>query len=486
MNLNAPQKVVKPTDKIIVDGQFHLARYENAKTAPNNGVVDMIVNEFKYFINDKFYQPNHALFLDNYFDSQKHNRRRPSTFLCYDIIKQKSQTWYNGLVYESYTNTNYLQKITKLEFDELIPYNSTLLKIECDIEECDCCYNYKKYPIFKQTNPLFTRLLSQIKDILVNDAETEYDPILDDMYMTSKWLYISMEHFDLNVFYKITYKNKPYYISYVLIGVYAFIGKFDDDNLNKKMNTTLIDPLLRLLQTCNDVCYNQLKNYKIKTGLYYVEVTEYEPQVKYKNMGIKSNLTYPFYKSKIITDLPIIKIPKIQIGITNNPKRIPLKNYTTKIDAYDNDSDEVVIGHFETTIIYTQPTKISVGLRPTIIPTIKIDDFTKPIILEPPIIIQSQLKPLHIIFNNFVKPTEYHPIRKMLTELYTTNIKFRQHTNLYTKIKIIKGLHTDMNRLDKSLHFNAVFLTDDYESSVFHCYILDDKIASITTITHIL
>ena len=485
--LNAPPKVVKSTDKIIVDCQFHLSRFEECPPKINKVLLEMIVDEFKAFVVDSFYRPTHELFLNNYFDSQKNNRRRPSTFMLYDLKKQKSQTWYNGIVYESYTNVKYGKILTKLEFDEIRP-NSSRVDMECDDEDCDCCFNYKKYPIFKQNRPLFTQLLAQIKDGLTNDKPSDYDEILDEMYNPSKWIYMKMEHYNLNTFYKITYKNKPYYISYVLLGIYVFTGCFDDPILEKKKKTILIDPILRVLQTCCEDFHDEVKDFTIKTGLYYVEITEYPPQIEYKNMGIKSNLTYGYYKSKIINDFPIITIPKIKlIGINNKTKRLPsirqffkLKNYTQKIEAYDNDDDEVVIGYFETTIIYNHFDKI---IRPSITPTIKINDYSKPIILEPPIIIQPQLKPLHIIFNSFVSPNEYQPIRKMLTECYINNTKFRQHTNLYNKIKIVKGIHTDMNRLDKSLHFNAVFLTDDYESSVYHLYInTDNKIVSITTI----
>jgi hypothetical protein len=478
--LNTPPRVVKPTDKIIIDDLFHLSRFDECPPKINKCVLEMIVDEFKAFVINPFYRPTHELFLNNYFDSQKNNRRRPSTFMIYDLKKQKSQTWYNGIVYESYTNVKYGKTLINLEFDE-IRQNSSRVDMECNDEECDCCFNYKKYPIFKQNRPLFTQLLSQIKVVLTHDKPSEYDEILDNMYNTTNWIYMNMEHYNLNTFYKITYKNKPYYISYVLLGIYVFTGRFDDPILEQKKKTTLIDPILRVLQTCCEDFHDEVKDFTIKTGLYYVEITEYLPQIEYKNMGIKSNLTYGYYKSQIYTDLPIITIPKIKLVKKRSIKYNNPTQYTTKIEAYDNDTDEVVIGYFKTTIIYNSFDKV---MRPSIIPKIIIKNYTTPIILEPPIIIQPQLKPLHVIFKHGI--TNIDKIRKMLNDCYTSSHSFREHSNKYKTIKIVKGIHHDFNRLDKSLHFTAVFINPTEESSVFHMYIVDNKIISITTIINIL
>lgn len=103
------------------------------------------------------------------------------------------------------------------------------------------------------------------------------------------------------------------------------------------------------------------------------------------------------------------------------------------------------------------------------------------------ITIPPQLKILNITFNKYVKLAEHTHIRKMLNDCYITNIKLQNYMKSYKSIKIIKGLHTDMNRLGKSLHFNCVFVDiDNEESSVFHLYISTDKIITITTILNIL
>ena len=234
--------------------------------------------------------------------------------------------------------------------------------------------------------------------------------------------------------------------------------------------------------------------FPIKCGLYYVDVTEYEPQLKYKNMGVKSNLTYNFYKSKInINNNPLIKIPKIfmKISLPNKIRGAQLKKFfikkqmQLKINAYDNDEDEVCIGYFETTIIYNNKINYIPRLPPSIDISTNIDEFLKTIVLEPPIHILAQLKPLKIIFKSNIGSMDI--IRKALTDCYLHSISFQNHVNQYKCIKIIKGIHTDMNRLDKSRHFNAVFLTEDYESSCYHLYInLDNKMNSITTIINIL
>jgi len=507
--LTHPPKVAKLTDKVERISSITISQFPNEPKV-SMGIKKIITSEFYDVIDEDFFHQNHIDFINNYICSQKNNQRRPSTFHIYQLTKNTYQSWFNAVVYESYTTINYGKTYTTLEFDE-VRSNSVSSISMCE-SDCPCVFNYTQFPIFKTTFNLFTniirqsntryRLTNKTESPIINNIDytealseiSEYKNILVEMRNPTNWIFFNTDHYEMNVYYQIKHKNKTYYISYNLIGVYVMLKDFTDEKTRIKSKTAILDPILRILLTTHQQFYDEFNAFPIKVGLYYVDITEYQPQLVYKYLGKQSNLTYGYYKSQIVLDNPIITIPKIKIvpstpyGLTNTQSKLNIRRffkntqYTTKLIEYDDDADDVNIGFFETTIIHTQPNKI---LRPTPTPTIKIDDFSKPIVLEPPIHIDPQRKPLNIVFKSCVKNTEI--IRKMLNDSYNTSHSFREYANKYKTIKIVKDIHTDMNRLEKSRHFNCVFIeTNGDESSVFHLYIADDKITAITTILNIL
>jgi hypothetical protein len=81
-------------------------------------------------------------------------------------------------------------------------------------------------------------------------------------------------------------------------------------------------------------------------------------------------------------------------------------------------------------------------------------------------------------------------INYLLKDLYEKNNKFKLfiNENEYDYIKILKNIHTDLNRKDISLHFNCQLCSvlNRTKTSTFHFYIHDDRIISITRLENIL
>ena len=76
----------------------------------------------------------------------------------------------------------------------------------------------------------------------------------------------------------------------------------------------------------------------------------------------------------------------------------------------------------------------------------------------------------------------------MITDLYNTNDKFKRFMEQYNSIRIIQSFHKDYNGLNKSIHFNGVFYNtiDVIKSSVYHFYIKNNSISTLTTIINVL
>ena len=85
--------------------------------------------------------------------------------------------------------------------------------------------------------------------------------------------------------------------------------------------------------------------------------------------------------------------------------------------------------------------------------------------------------------SRYFEDFEKHDILTMLHNLYSNNEKYRTFLtdNGYVFIKIINGLHEP-----DALHFNAVFHnTNNIPSSVFHLYVKDETITSITKFEYV-
>lgn len=93
-----------------------------------------------------------------------------------------------------------------------------------------------------------------------------------------------------------------------------------------------------------------------------------------------------------------------------------------------------------------------------------------------------------INFNYYEFFEDKNYIRFLINDCYINNEKFYNFMSDYTHIQVKKDIHTDRNRMEKSLHFNLVFFNADFKeiSKQYHAYIFNNSISSITRIESIL
>ena len=111
-------------------------------------------------------------------------------------------------------------------------------------------------------------------------------------------------------------------------------------------------------------------------------------------------------------------------------------------------------------------------------------------IIEPTALVKYANYPYVITFYRY----EYIPIPEqdkitfMINECYTTDEYFRDFIKQYTVIRVVQSFHYDYSQKYNSLHFNVIFETSQYskKSPVYHCYIQNNRICSMTTIINIL
>lgn len=98
--------------------------------------------------------------------------------------------------------------------------------------------------------------------------------------------------------------------------------------------------------------------------------------------------------------------------------------------------------------------------------------------------------PFNIVFYKYeyISFADKDLITFMITDLFNTNNKFKIFMEQYNTIRIIQSFHKDYNGLDKSIHFNGVFYNTDtlVKSTVYHFYIKNNCISTLTTIINVI
>ena len=76
----------------------------------------------------------------------------------------------------------------------------------------------------------------------------------------------------------------------------------------------------------------------------------------------------------------------------------------------------------------------------------------------------------------------------LLNDLYNTSEKFQKHMTKYNTIRVIQSFHKDFSAKNNSTHFNVVFYNtiELTRTPVYHAYIKNNSICSLTTITNII
>jgi hypothetical protein len=106
------------------------------------------------------------------------------------------------------------------------------------------------------------------------------------------------------------------------------------------------------------------------------------------------------------------------------------------------------------------------------------------------IIVRFNKIPFNIVFYKYeyISYADKDLINFMITDLYNTNNKFKIFMEQYDTIRILASFHNDYSAKNNSLHFNGVFYNtvDVIKSSVYHFYIKNNCISSLTTIINVL
>ena len=87
-----------------------------------------------------------------------------------------------------------------------------------------------------------------------------------------------------------------------------------------------------------------------------------------------------------------------------------------------------------------------------------------------------------IQFNETIPNIERYTIINMMNLLWNNSVDYYNFIKIndYHKIKIFKGIHLDMSKNLNSYHFNGIFKSSIKESNMFHLYIKDNQVVSMT------
>jgi len=225
-----------------------------------------------------------------------------------------------------------------------------------------------------------------------------------------------------------------------------------------------------------------LQNYIIQEHLF--NSTEYYNLINQMTISYLEQL-----KKSVLTDEELIELlqEKVEPPKKTNKK---IKNKNKK----NNSIKSLDIETIEETPLITE--EMQETIKPSIIPSIEETEYIeKTEDIDNKLIVFNKYEielPFKTSFNRYEKFCKYDIdyINYLLKDLYEKNNKFQLFIdeNEYNYVKIIKNIHTDLNRKDISLHFNAQFCSvlNRTKTSTFHLYIFEDAIVSITKLENIL
>ena len=106
------------------------------------------------------------------------------------------------------------------------------------------------------------------------------------------------------------------------------------------------------------------------------------------------------------------------------------------------------------------------------------------------IVVKFNAQPYSIVFYQYEYITykDKDLITFLLNDLYNTSEKFQTYMTQYNTIRVIQSFHKDFSAKNNSTHFNVVFYNtiELTRTPVFHAYIKNNSICSLTTITNII
>lgn len=469
----AKQVLIKNTVEILVSSD--ISKNVSEKQL---GLIQMLTTDVGKIITDKSFLPQHVAFLNVYFHCIKTKKRVPSFFMIWDLFRVKTRSAYNKTHFESYINTPY---------DEWIELENIDLDEEIDHTICTCVNTH-----CKQIPRLFQQPMINMDDYLDQASDIDYG-IIEEIGTRDAWMYANLFQLDdgLEICYPIHYKNVQYYITYTLLGIYYCDYKeLLPTDKHIRASIAIIDPILTIFLAGDSKLYKEYKPF-LKLGYYYVSVSKKSPASAdladdgriFKLQKIEQlPMSLNQYVSPIITKTAFGILLDKQTIIHKKPrvvKRKQIKPSCRSDIEYESDDVDVEITYCD---IIVKPEMII--KRPTIQPICR-SDIISEVHIYNEVYIPASIRPLHIVFNKY-SICERDRITNLLNATYKTNSKFQEFVNKYDTIKVLKSLHYDTSRIDKSLHFNAVFINRSEESTVYHLYVTEEKIYSVTTIINIL
>lgn len=481
--------------------------------AHKRAVIKFILCDARCLFTSHQYKNIHKTIINAFFHTQKTQTRLPSFLMTWEIFKNRVKSAYTNTLYETYINESDNTPIGDLEQDE------TKRKCLCgNLLPC-----------------LIDSLLGHIVEQSKNEKSTD-KTILTSLSTCEHWKFLNLYDRCFKLFYEVTYRKKKYFITYNLVHIFFIDYKNRlPSSQYIRASTSIYDPILTLILMSDTKLYNDMKHF-LKVGYYYISVSTNDPRTE---SGVNDVFTHPMSFYQYIAPIPNyedrITLPKMHMMLNQykHPRRIsPRQDKYDEIQYLNRQRFRQIYPmncrmDFETVIIDPTATRPARYVSPrlarrcrayynTKIPMIQLTQSHT--VIKRPNRIPSVISPPEKTYKNITvdavdihagikKPmpniiadsnvSDIPSLTTMIINCYKTNPKFQEIVDSYDTIKIIKGIHFDQCRSIKSKHFNILFFTAGKEcnghggrspaaSPVYHAYISNNTIVSITAIINML
>jgi hypothetical protein len=349
---------------------------------------------------------------------------------------------------------------------------------------------YKLHGIVTKIVPIYDIFKKLIRDDIL-EFFIKYNPSLDDLTKNAicfGYYFIDIEFVSTRQYYIDDYVNKIYseYEIYNIITKHIF---FTDTKL--KDNDDLIEPIykipkktirsthhmvfkraLRIIPTINHIMNSF-------SDVIHIQPIIIEPEHRI----IKFDIINPI--NIIVTPITIIDIPITtctqQLKKITDYSILDHKTYYSKtkamlkVKAFCKKCVIKPIVRFIPNVQYITPNIDieCIELIPNVIGSVKKWEY-----------------PFIICYETIIAYGNKSYIAKLLNRFYTLNVKFCELMQKYTHICILKDIHFDSNKFQKSKHFTAVLYNNANKiaskTSPYHFYISNNSIINITCINSVI
>lgn len=278
---------------------------------------------------------------------------------------------------------------------------------------------------------------------------------------------------------------------YIVIYTLTHIVSVPHIPYNKMLdNTYLIEPFLFQKQHPNYnkllECYVNVKDHLFIPMFSFASTKQFNKIKKSLHYQNSYLLSISSTKPSNYEDTLLLDEIKTNIKKTRKPKKknknknrvIELETATNNDAIIDISNEPESEGEDEPELDETELNRIAEVIK---------NDIEKDIEKEQNVLTTKQ-NHFEISFNYYEYFQDKSYIRYLIYDCYINNEKFNNFMGDYTHIRVKKDIHTDLNGLEKSNHFNIVFFNKDFNemSKQYHAYIYNNSITSITRIESII